>query len=659
MSGKIRFFVAAFLLGLLAVLWFLRPTLQERFAVQGPKLVTLLLEDFESALLPEQFTKDNRQVVRFGIEDGSVVPSDLRPKLEAAARKRAENGDARIRLAAGDEPGRALTLAWNGTAQDVELRVEDGTTQRRELTSYLSLLPPFLTILIAVLVGKTIPALLAGVLLGSWFLSGTGMFVQFGKHYVYERVLTDDFRLEILGFVAFLMVTIGVLTRAGGIEGLVDIIKRFARSARSSQFVAYLMGFVVFFDDYANTIVVGSTMRPLTDRMRVSREKLAYIVDSTAAPIAGISVLSTWVAYEISTFSAQLPDVGMKDSDGFEVFLATLPYRFYCIFTLFFVAATILMRREFGPMLAAERRASTTGRVLREGAVPLVSEEMTTSGAKEGAPPRWYNGFLPIAILIVVTLYFLWDTGKGKRSFAFDFALWRDVLGDAVSSRAILYGSMAAAGSAILLALGQRILSPIEVALASWKALRGLGFAMIILVLAWCIGYVCEDLGTAYFLVAQTQGSLPPLLLPVLLFLLSCLVAFATGSSWSTMSILLPIVVILAHSLGADLPIGGQMLMVLSIGAVLEGSIFGDHCSPISDTTVLSSVASASDHLDHVQTQIPYAITAMIVSIVCGYLPVAFLSPELWPVCLIAGAVVLVMFLIVAGRNPDHATVKE
>lgn len=654
MLGKIRFVAAAFLLGLLAFLWASSPSSEAIFAVQGPKLAALLLSDYE-ATLPESVFDTARAPFRFEIQDSPSIDAGLRASIEAQLREYAAKAESRVRLASDGEVAPTLAFAWNGTSADVEVRVDGRAPLTRRIATWHSLLPPFFTILLAVLFGKTILALFAGVLLGSFLIAGAGLFDHFGRGYVYEKVLTDEFRLEILGFVAFLMVTIGVLTRAGGIEGLVDVIKRFARSARSSQVVTYLMGFVVFFDDYANTIVVGSTMRPLTDRMRVSREKLAYIVDSTAAPIAGISVLSTWVAYEISTFSAQLPDVGMKASDGFEVFLATLPYRFYCFFTLFFVLATIVLRREFGPMLHAERRARRTGKLLRDGATPMVHEDATNTSAKPGAPARWYNGFLPIATLVVVTLYFLWETGKGDRSFAFDLTLWREILGDSKSSKAILMGAMSAAVLAIVLALGQRILTPIEVLVASWKALHGLGFAMIILVLAWCIGYVCEDMGTAYFLVAQTQGSLPPLLLPVLLFLLACLIAFATGSSWSTMSILLPIVVVLAHSLGAGLEIGGYTLMILSIGAVLEGSIFGDHCSPISDTTVLSSVASASDHLDHVKTQFPYAFLAMAVSIVCGYLPVAFLSPQMWPFCLVGGALVLVGFLWLRGRNPEAA----
>lgn len=652
MSGKIRFALSAVLLLLVAVLWLVEAGHEARFAVQGPKLSEGLLDRYERER-ESPLSAPVRAELSLRVPSGTTerTRSALRASFEAW-RLRSEG-----RRPAQGKAGTSLVLdlAWSGE-DALTLRVDGVDAGSAQLASFASLLPPFLTILAAIALGKTIPALLLGVLLACFWMYGLlGGLQAFAVDYIYGRVLTSEFRLEILGFIVFLVITIGVLTRAGGIDGLVEVLKRLARSARSSQLVTWLMGFVIFFDDYANTLVVGSTMRPLTDRMRVSREKLAYIVDSTAAPIAGISLLSTWVAYEISTFSAQLPEVGMREAQGFQVFLDTLPFRFYCIFTLFLVGASILLRRDFGPMLAAERRARRTGQVLREGAVPMLREDGEAACAKDGAPARWVNGALPIAVLVGVTMYFLWQTGAGDRGFAFDLRLWRDVLFDAKSAKAILLGSMASAAVACVLALAQRILSPVEILKTSWQAVRGLGFAMIILVLAWCIGYACQDMGTAYYLVALTQGGLPPLLLPVILFALSCLVAFATGSSWSTMAILLPIVVILAHSLGEGREVGSYLLMVLSIGAVLEGSIFGDHCSPISDTTVLSSVAAASDHLDHVQTQIPYAMLTMIVSILIGYLPAAFFSPKIWPLSLALGMALIVVFLLLVGRNPDAA----
>jgi Na+/H+ antiporter NhaC len=372
--------------------------------------------------------------------------------------------------------------------------------------------------------------------------------------------------------------------------------------------------------------------------------------------------LSTWVAYEISQFAGQLPSVTGADGEpmrveqGFAVFLQTLPFRFYCFLTLFFVVMTILMRREFGPMLSAEQRARRDGKVIADDAEPLVSKRLTEARPKEGTPRRARNAALPILSLVLVTIGTIFWTGWPEvQPEGGVFSLLRVVFENANSTRAILLGS----ASAMLLAMLMPVLSGIcklpESIATAWSSMFALSFAVIILILAWCIGYVCEDLGTKYFLVALSEGNIAPALLPTLLFLISCLIAFSTGSSWTTMAILLPNVVLLSHQLGSATEIGGMMLMVLSIGAVLEGSIFGDHCSPISDTTVLSSVASASDHLHHVRTQAPYALVVMAVSILFGYLPVALLSPSAWPLSMLLGAAVLVLLLRFLGRDPEAA----
>ncbi|PIE23692.1 MAG: sodium:proton antiporter [Planctomycetota bacterium] len=534
---------------------------------------------------------------------------------------------------------------------------------RYPLPSALSLTPPFLVLLLALLTGKTILSLFAGVLFGAMLSQGVlGGFQHLLSVYVLERALLDSFRLEILAFVLLLSAAIGLMTRSGGLEALVELIKRLAKTARSSQFATWLMGLLVFFDDYANTIVVGSTMRPLTDRLRVSREKLAYIVDSTAAPIAGLVPLSTWAAYEISQFAGQLPSVKdangnpMQEAQGFSVFLQTMPFRFYCFLTLFFVLMTVLMRREFGPMLEAERRAHREGKVIADDAKPLASKRLTGAQPKEGSPRLARHAIVPIVSLVAVSIAMIFYTGWPEQQVAggfFDFL--RSVFENANSALAILIGSASAMILAAVLPMVDRVCSPLETMKTAGSSVFALSFAVLILILAWCIGFVCEDLGTKFFLVALSEGQVAPALLPTLLFLISCLIAFSTGSSWTTMAILLPNVVLLSHSLGSSCEIGGMTLMLLSIGAVLEGSIFGDHCSPVSDTTVLSSVASASDHLHHVRTQAPYALLVMLVSILFGYLPVAFLSPSAWPLSMLLGAGALVLFLLIFGRRPGAA----
>jgi Na+/H+ antiporter NhaC len=379
-------------------------------------------------------------------------------------------------------------------------------------------------------------------------------------------------------------------------------------------------------------------LRPLTDRMRVSREKLAWLVDSTAAPVAGLSVLSTWIAYEISQFEPQLPAAGFAAGSGFSVFLQTIPFRFYCILTLVFVGAMSIAGRDFGPMLKAERRAWTTGAVFRPGARPMSAEGDVSAEPKPDIVHLAHVALLPVAITLGTIIGLFIHQGEAVHAAAagvpghvgtgFSFLHIREILEGVTDNTILLFiGSVAGLVSAVLLALVHRLLSLRESIQAALSGSRAMSVAVAILMLAWAMAAVCGDiegggLGTREYM-ASIAPLIPPLLLPAGLFALACGVAFATGSSWSTMGILLPIVIGLAASVGEGSSIGSQGMVIITIGAVLDGSIFGDHCSPISDTTILSSTAAGSDHMDHVRTQAPYAICVMLLALFVGYLPAA------------------------------------
>ncbi|MAB80580.1 MAG: sodium:proton antiporter [Planctomycetes bacterium] len=534
-----------------------------------------------------------------------------------------------------------------------------------------SLLPPLVAVAFAILFRKPLLALFLGIFSGALFVrldegstivgSVAGGFVNVFDTYFWSEFIAEE-RAFIIGFVVFMLAMVGVMTRAGGIHGLMEAVARLASTVRRTQVATWLMGLVVFFDDYANTILVGSTMRPLTDRFKISREKLSYIVDSTAAPVAGLSIFSTWIAFEVSTFNHQLPAAGLPTSDGYAVFLRTVPYSFYCFLTLYMVGLIALTGRDLGPMLSAEKRARTTGLLIAEGATPMVSEKATDMTCAEGVTPRAWRAILPLATFLVVTLLEILRNGG---AFAltmpelFTIEGFTGVLYNGSGSRPLFVGSLAglivAALGGIQAGIGR------EVPLAAWKTLRSMSVAFAILYMAWMIGAVCSDLGTASFLTALVGDKLSAPLLPTLLFLVAGGVAFATGSSWSTMSILLPLVVGLAFSMGATAELAetaqasGELLMVMSIGAVLSGAIFGDHCSPISDTTVMSSISSAADHIDHVRTQAPYALLAMGGSIVCGYFPATYFGLSPW-LGLVAGALLLTLVVFVFGKKTDPAT---
>ncbi|MAE28775.1 MAG: Na+/H+ antiporter NhaC family protein [Planctomycetota bacterium] len=527
--------------------------------------------------------------------------------------------------------------------------------------SRLSLLPPLVAIALAVLLRRPILSLGLGVLAGGFLLrrlagSAAGAALLEAPGEVLSTFLLNELqdseRTMIIIFVIAMLSMVGIMTKSAGLRGLMDAIARRATSARHSQIATWLMGLAVFFDDYANTILVGATMRPLTDRFRVCREKLAYIVDSTAAPVAGLSIFSTWIAFEVSTFSAQLPAAGLAPTDGYAVFIDTLPYRFYCILTLALVGLVVVTGRDFGPMLKAERRARRSGELVRKGGRPLVGATATAIQPAAGISPAAHRALLPLFTFLGLTLFEILRVGGAFQMGSDFFSIEgvTQVLYDGSGSRPLMIGSSAGLAVAATLALFAGLRG--EILSAAWATLRSTAIAIAILYLAWMIGGVCKALGTADFLTVLLSDNLEPLLLPTILFMLAAVVAFSTGSSWGTMSILLPLVVGLAHGLGSSTDFGGYALMVLSIGAVLEGSIFGDHCSPLSDTTVLSSIASAADHVDHVRTQIPYAIFTMATAMVCGYLPCAFLGLSPW-LALPLGGAVLALGLRIFGQRAD------
>jgi len=597
------------------------------------------------------------------------------PALKKPAPKEPAPGGVNFEFSVGEGEG-ALAASIDGGP------ISERAGPRLEITQR-SLLPPLVAIFLAILFRRPVLALLMGVIAGAFLVrsgEGAGLAASAGGALVdtvtvyLKGQLQDHARTEIILFVVFMLAMVGVITRAGGIRGVMNQIAGLARDARKTQIATWFMGLAIFFDDYANTILVGSTMRPLSDRFKVAREKLAYIVDSTAAPVAGVSILSTWIAFEVSTFSAQLPDAGLAPSDGYAIFLQTLPYRFYCWFTLIFVGFNVFTGRDFGPMLRAERRARA-GKVLRDGATPLVGKAATELEAAEGTVAKASTALIPLALFLMTVLgMIVWvgalDIGLIERATSFPFVAaaggheggWLEaatgILYAGSGNRPLMVGAIVGFASASLIAM-TRGLPPLEVLRASANSIKAMFIAVVILYLAWMVGQTCEDLGTAEYLSATISEAIPYMVLPLILFLLAGVIAFSTGSSWSTMTILLPLVIGLSYDIGfasvaadTDPRAFGLTLMVICIGAVLEGAIFGDHCSPISDTTVMSSIACASDHIDHVRTQAPYAILTMLVALGIGYFPVTFLdvSPVL-SLALGTGALVLILFL--KGQRVD------
>lgn len=547
----------------------------------------------------------------------------------------------------------------------------------RFLPGWVSVLPPLLAIALALVFREVVSALFIGVWLGAFFWAGLDPFAAILRSIDTFALpeLADADHAAIVIFSLLIGGIVGIIARNGGTAGVVDLISTLATTPRRGLLATFAQGLAIFFDDYASTLIVGHTMRPVTDRLRVSREKLAYIVDSTSAPVASLTFVSTWVGYEISLIadglraaSASVAETDpvlaaeLASASAFNVFIDTIPYRFYPLLALVFVFAVIWMRRDFGPMHAAEVRAASGGGLHRPDAALLAD---TSGGMMEpapGAPTRWWNAAVPILTVVagvVIGLYASGDyaLGPGEHSL-------REIFGAANSFDVLLWASLLGTLVAVALTVGQRILT-LQQTMDAWlSGLRSMVLAMVILVLAWSLGQTAEVLGTAQFVSSVIEGNVPVRLLPVLVFAVAAAISFATGTSWGTMAILLPLVIPLGAELTAaeDLASQGHYTILLGVvSSVLAGSIFGDHCSPISDTTVMSSMASACDHLDHVRTQLPYAVVVAVVGMLVGDIPTAYgLSP--W-ISLAVGVAVIFLILRLYGRPTDlppaSATTRE
>ncbi len=568
-----------------------------------------------------------------------------------------------------------VVTSRSGLPLEVRMGAVRETLDRPFAYGWFSLMPPLIAILMALVFREVVTALFAGIWLGALAVAGYNPLQALWRvvdSYVVPALSdSDGGHTQIVVFSLLLGGMVGIIARNGGTQGIVDAVAPFANTGRRGKIATWLAGLAIFFDDYANTLIVGNTMRPITDRLKISREKLAYIVDSTAAPVAAMVPISTWVGYEISLISDGLDIAAAQQSanpalalalstaNPFGVFLNTIPYLFYPILALIFVFLTSFMDRDLGPMAEAERRAASGGGLHRPDATLATDTSGAIMRAKDGVTPRWYNAALPVLTVILVVLGGLYTDGRA--SVGPDASLM-DVFGAADPFVTLLWGSFAGCVMGILLSVGQRLLS-VQEALDAWGAgMKAMVTAMVILVMAWSLGQVTADLGTAQFLAQAVSDALPLALLPVLVFVIAAAIAFATGTSWATMAILIPLVIPLTVTLGGaeNFAVGGGYSILLgSISSVLAGAIFGDHCSPISDTTVLSSTAAACDHVDHVRTQLPYALLVAVVAMVLGDLGTAFGLPS-W-LALLGGVGVLAAILRIwgtpTGGQPSEASV--
>jgi len=499
-----------------------------------------------------------------------------------------------------------------------------------------TLLAPLVAIALALITRKVIPSLAAGVLVGA--LVGTRADVLLALENLVGfsvDIVTAPDKILICLFSLLVAGTVGVMGRAGGTRALVQKVEVFAKGRRGAMTSSWLAGAIVFFDDYANCLVVGSAMGPVVDRFRVSRAKLAYIVDATAAPVASLALISTWVGYEVSMIAENTPIDG---ANGFNIFLNALPYRFYCILTLFFVGAIALTGRDFGPMAEAEREAFR-----KPPPEPTDAQARRATYVSLAA--------VPIAILVIGTFSLMFRAGwvaLGPEAWGASPLAIMSAVEDPYPP--MFFGSLGAFSAAVAMALATRTLKLGEVWQGAWGGMKVVLSALIILFFAWLLSDVIKDTNAREFIASGLEGRLMPWLLPTLTFLLACATAFATGSSFSTMGVLIPIVIPLAYELDA----GMGPVFLASCAAVLDGAVLGDHASPISDTTVLSSIGANVDVVTHVRTQLPYVLAVGAVAVLLGSLP-AGLGWSPW-LLLPVGGLCCVAIVRLFGQRPEPTT---
>ena len=528
-------------------------------------------------------------------------------------------------------------------ASTVQLRLMVNNTLASDgsvpvIPGWVSILPPLLAIGMALLLRSVLPALMLGLWLGAWALEGMslegifyGLFDSF-EVYVVNAVADRD-HVTIMLFTFMIAGMVGVISRNGGMRGIVEWIIKGANSARRGQLAVWSLGLVIFFDDYSNTLVVGNTSRSITDRLRISREKLAYIVDSTAAPIATVALVTTWIGYQVSLIADATAQLDGLDQNAYSIFLNSILYSFYPFMAIFLMVLVITTGREFGPMRAAEQRARATGVTVPPVTSTVGQDDEAALAMKDGVQPNAINALIPVIVMIIGILAGLYITGDGETI--------SDIIGSANSYQALMWASLLSAFTAVVMTALQGLLTLDEIVDAWVSGARFTFIAMIILVLAWSMSEISRELHTADFLIASLGDSLPASALPATIFVLAAFTAFSTGSSWGAMGILLPLVLPLCwaimNSQGLAGPEGHHILYA-SVSGVLAGAVWGDHCSPISDTTVMSSLSAGCDHMEHVRTQLPYAVLAGAAALFCGTVPTSLGLPW-WAGMLLAAAV--------------------
>lgn len=455
---------------------------------------------------------------------------------------------------------------------------------------YLTLVAPILTLIIAIATRKVPLAMLIGIFTGQMIICGWNPFtaINEGVNGILG-VCTDTGNLKTFLFTALMGAFVILVRVSGGVKGFVNYLteqSKRVKSKRIAMLIAYVIGIIIFIDGLLSIMFTGVVTRPLTDKFKVSREKLAYICDATSAPVNAIIPLNSWGAMLMGLIAAEIAS-GYIQGEPMNLLVRSLPFQFYSILSLVFVLFYIITGKDWGPMKKAEQRVQTTGKLYDDGVTPLLND---TDGfeelVEEGKENKW-NMMLPLIVLIGGTFLGLLITGGGN-------------LAEGDGTTSILYAVIVTLLVMCVMYTKQGIMTAKEFGDSVMKGVSSMMGLVILLILSFAIGRVIKGMGTGQFLASLMGDTISGAFCPAIIFLMGAVMAFCTGTSWGTFSIMMPIAIPMAVAMDANI--------LLTIGAVVSGGIFGDHCSPLSDTTILSSMSVGTDLFSHVKTQLPYAL---------------------------------------------------
>ncbi len=514
-----------------------------------------------------------------------------------------------------------LALAFSTTVFAAEEEVEYVPALH---ATFWALVPAIVAIGLALVTKEVYSSLFVGILMGAILYSGF-QFELTITHIFSDGiigVLSDSYNVGILVFLVILGAMVSLMNKAGGSAAFGQFAASKIKNRVGAQLATILLGVLIFIDDYFNCLTVGSVMRPVTDKFKVSRSKLAYLIDATAAPVCIIAPISSWAA-AVTGF--------VEGEDGFSIFIRAIPYNFYAILTIVMMVGMVLMKTEFGKMKEHEKNAARKGDLFTTEGRPYENVKEEKVSAKGGV----VDLLIPIAALIVCCVIGMIYTGG-----FFEGAGFVEAFSNSDASLGLTLGSFFGLIITIVLYQIRRVLSFKECMDCIPEGFRAMVPAILILTFAWTLKAMTDSLGADLYVAGLVESSAGAFMnfLPAIIFVVGCFLAFATGTSWGTFGILIPIVVAVFQN-------GDPQMMIMSISACMAGAVCGDHCSPISDTTIMASAGAQCEHVNHVTTQLPYAVLAAVVSfatyIVAGFVKSAWIALPVGVVLMLAVLFVL------------------